>query len=81
MTGERKPQLVVRSQFNELQGKFSPDGQWIAYVSNESGRAEIYIQGFPKAARAGRGFRRQAEFGRIGARTAKSCSSPPPLQK
>jgi serine/threonine protein kinase/Tol biopolymer transport system component len=50
MTGERKPQLVVQSQFNELQGKFSPDGQWIAYVSNESGRAEIYVQGFPKAA-------------------------------
>jgi Tol biopolymer transport system component len=50
MTGERKPQLVVQSQFNELQGKFSPDGQWIAYVSNESGRGEIYLQGFPKAA-------------------------------
>jgi Tol biopolymer transport system component len=31
-------------------GKFSPHGQWIAYVSNESGRDEIYIQGFLKAA-------------------------------
>ncbi len=50
MTGERKPEPVVRSQFSEYQGRFAPDGRWIVYVSNESGRAEIYVQGFPRAA-------------------------------
>jgi serine/threonine protein kinase/Tol biopolymer transport system component len=50
MTGERKPETVVRTQFNEGQARFAPDGRWIAYFSNESGRPEIYLQGFPKAA-------------------------------
>ena len=50
LSGEKKPEPVVRSQFNEISGRFSPDGRWIAYVSDESGRQEVYIQGFPKAA-------------------------------
>jgi Tol biopolymer transport system component/predicted Ser/Thr protein kinase len=49
MTGERKPEAVIRTQFNESQAKFAPDARWIAYTSNESGRAEIYLQGFPQA--------------------------------
>jgi hypothetical protein len=32
---------------NERQGQFSPDGQWLAYQSDESGRFEIYVQRFP----------------------------------
>ena len=43
--GEPKP-LVVTS-FNERGAVLSPDGRWFAYVSNESGRAEVYIQPFP----------------------------------
>jgi serine/threonine protein kinase len=50
LTGDRKPEPVVRTQFAEALPKFSPDGRWIAYTSNESGRTEIYMQGFPKAA-------------------------------
>jgi Tol biopolymer transport system component/tRNA A-37 threonylcarbamoyl transferase component Bud32 len=38
---------VVRSGFDEGQGRFSPDGRWIAYVSNETGRQEVYVQPFP----------------------------------
>jgi hypothetical protein len=48
MVSERKPFAVVQSSFDEIEGQFSPDGQWIAYSSNESGRYEIYIRAFPK---------------------------------
>ena len=37
----------MQSQFDEHDGRFSPDGKWVAYVSNESGRDEIYVQSFP----------------------------------
>jgi serine/threonine protein kinase len=49
MDGERKPIPVVRTQFAEIWATFSPDGKYIAYQSNESGRAEIYVQEFPDA--------------------------------
>ena len=47
MTGERKPFPVVQTEFEERDGQFSPDGAWIAYQSNESGRFEVYVQPFP----------------------------------
>lgn len=37
----------VTTPFRELHGKFSPDGRWVAYISNESQRTEIYISPFP----------------------------------
>jgi Tol biopolymer transport system component len=40
---------LVKTQFGELWATFSPDGKYIAYQSNESGRAEIYVQEFPDA--------------------------------
>jgi len=43
-TKELKPSKVLRSDFNEAMGQFSPDGQWIAYVSDESGQYEVYVQ-------------------------------------
>jgi Tol biopolymer transport system component len=47
-TGERKPIPVANSGlFNETQGQFSPDGRWVAYSSDESGRQEIYVVPFP----------------------------------
>ena len=49
MDGDRKPFLVARSNFNETLGRFSPDGRWIAYLSDESGRIEVYVQSFPQA--------------------------------
>ncbi len=36
--------------FNEFGAQFSPDGQWVAYVSDESGKSEIYVARFPPAA-------------------------------
>jgi Tol biopolymer transport system component len=48
MTGERKPFPVLQTRFDEIQGQFSPDGRWLTYASNESGRYEIYVQTFPQ---------------------------------
>jgi DNA-binding winged helix-turn-helix (wHTH) protein/Tol biopolymer transport system component len=47
MTGNRKPTSFLTTGSNEMQGQISPDGQWIAYTSDESGRWEIYVQSFP----------------------------------
>jgi eukaryotic-like serine/threonine-protein kinase len=44
---ERKPLPFVATAFNERQGQFSPDIRWIAYVSDVSGRSEVYVQPFP----------------------------------
>jgi len=49
MTGERKPFAVLQGRFDEIEGQFSPDGRWLAYASNESGRDEIYVRTFPEA--------------------------------
>jgi serine/threonine protein kinase len=48
MTGDRKPFPVVQTDSDEREGQFSPDGKWIAYESDQSGRMEIYVQAFPK---------------------------------
>jgi len=45
--GERKPQLFLKTSFDELEAKFSPNGRWIAYSSNESGQFEVYVRPFP----------------------------------
>jgi hypothetical protein len=44
---DRKAQPFLRTQFNEAAPNFSPDGRWLAYVSDESGRREIYVQPYP----------------------------------
>ena len=46
-TGERKPVPCVRSEFEKRDGRFSPDGRWIAYWSDESSGPQIYVQSFP----------------------------------
>ena len=50
LTGDRKPFPILQTPFNEGHPQISPDGKWIAYASNETGRAEIYIQSFPPGA-------------------------------
>jgi WD40 repeat protein len=44
--GDRKPVPVLKTEFVEGLGVFSPDGRWIAYCSNESGRTEVYVRSF-----------------------------------
>jgi Tol biopolymer transport system component len=45
----RKPVPFLQSPFNKKVGNFSPDVKWIAYTSDESGRDEVYVRGFPGA--------------------------------
>jgi eukaryotic-like serine/threonine-protein kinase len=45
--GVQKPRVYLNAVFNEAQPEFSPDGEWIAYSSNESGRSEIFVQPYP----------------------------------
>ncbi len=47
LEGERKPQVFLRTPFFEVFPVFSPDGRWVAYTSNESGRLEIYVRPYP----------------------------------
>ena len=46
MEGDRTPWAFLQTRFRELYGVFSPDGRWVAYQSDESGRAEIYVRPF-----------------------------------
>ena len=43
----RKPRIFLQGPFSEYAAQFSPDGRWIAYSSNESGRLEVYVRPFP----------------------------------
>jgi hypothetical protein len=47
LTGDRTPRALVKSRFSEGTPRVSPDGRWLAYASDESGRAEVYVQSFP----------------------------------
>jgi eukaryotic-like serine/threonine-protein kinase len=46
-SGPSKPVPFLRTESRELFPQFSPDGKWIAYYSNETGRQEIYVAPFP----------------------------------
>jgi serine/threonine-protein kinase len=45
--GKGTPELFLSTPFAESDGAFSPDGRWLAYASDESGRSEIYVRPFP----------------------------------
>ncbi len=47
LEGERKPKPFLQTPYLEHSPAFSPDGHWLAYQSNESGRDEIYVQAYP----------------------------------
>jgi len=49
LLGDGKPYPFLQTEFIETQGFFSPDGHWLAYTSNESGRNEVYVQTFPQS--------------------------------
>jgi Tol biopolymer transport system component/tRNA A-37 threonylcarbamoyl transferase component Bud32 len=49
MFGDHKAYPLISTQFNNTYSEFSPDGHWVAYDSNESGKDEIYAVAFPNA--------------------------------
>jgi Tol biopolymer transport system component len=51
LEGDRKPRPFLRTPFSENYPQISPDGKWIAYESNESGRFEVFVQPFPSGGR------------------------------
>jgi Tol biopolymer transport system component len=53
MAGNHTPSVFLKTPFQERHGAFSPDGRWVAYMSNESGRMEIYVRPFVPPGAAG----------------------------
>ncbi len=47
LSGDRKPFPFLATKFEEFNPHFSPDGRWILYVSNETGKPEAYVAPFP----------------------------------
>jgi len=47
LSGEKKSTSWLQTNFIEAQARFSPNGRWIAYISNETGQFEVYVESFP----------------------------------
>ena len=45
-SGPRKPIPFLTTSAHETSGQFSPDGKWVAYSSDETGRREVYVREF-----------------------------------
>jgi Tol biopolymer transport system component len=57
LSGKAEPIEIARTRFAEGNGAFSPDGQWVAYTSNETGPLQVFLKAFP-----GPGPNRQLSF-------------------
>ena len=80
LTGDRQQSVFLDTKHNETSGVFSPDGRWIAYVSDESGRNQVYVRPFPR--REGlSSISREGGGPRDGARTAWSSFSSHPTAR
>ena len=66
LSGERPPSPILHSPFDEWDASLSPDGRVLAFVSNESGRAEVYLTPFP-----GTGARTRVSLGGFRATTSR----------
>jgi Tol biopolymer transport system component len=51
LAGEKTPVSLVRSPADQMHANFSPDGKFIAYTSNESGRYDVYVETLPTSDR------------------------------
>jgi dipeptidyl aminopeptidase/acylaminoacyl peptidase len=47
LSGDEEATSFLSTEFSEREGRFSPDGRWVAYTSDESGRLEVYVRPFP----------------------------------
>ena len=80
LIGEGEPSPFIDTEFNDVSAMFSPDGRWLAYLSDESGSPEIYVTAFPDR---GRKWQISIKVGsrRGGTRTdPKSCTTPPTVR-
>jgi Tol biopolymer transport system component len=51
LEGDRKPQVFLKTAAFEFPSAFSPDGKWLAYGSDESGKFQVYVTSFPRPGR------------------------------
>ena len=51
LAGDKKPIKYLATPAEELHGNFSPDGRYVAYTSNQSGRFEVYVETYPRSDR------------------------------
>ena len=51
LDGDRKPRPLLEADHRLSYPRLSSDGRWLAYVSDETGRDEVYLQGFPELGR------------------------------
>ena len=70
--GDRAPRMHVDMPFFEDEVHVAPDGRWVAFNADESGRWEVHIAAFPGP--SGR-FHAAVACSRNGAQTAESCST------
>jgi serine/threonine-protein kinase len=54
MEGDRTRKTLLQEKYDELDPQISPDGRWMAYTSNESGKDEVYVRPFPDVDSGGR---------------------------
>jgi len=47
LEGDREPGLIVGTEFWEWGPAFSPDGRWVAYISDKDGKYQVYVQPYP----------------------------------
>jgi serine/threonine-protein kinase len=59
LEGPPEPRAFRATEYNELDAHFSPDGRWLAYQSDESGRSEIWLESYPDGARGRRQISRE----------------------
>jgi hypothetical protein len=52
LAGDKTPKPYLATKQNTYNARFSPDGHWVAYLSDESGRSEVYVQSFPEPSRS-----------------------------
>ena len=67
LAGDRKPYVFLKTSFSEAAAVFSPDGKWIAYHSNESGKTEVYLAPFPGPGPQVAGLRTGRRISRVAA--------------
>ena len=75
MSGDRTPEVFLSSKHSELNGTFSPDGRWVAYQSDASGRYEVRGPTIPEQGPRATPFRAMAGCFPAGVETARSFSS------
>ena len=63
--GDKKAYPFAAEAYNQRSSRISPDGKWLAYASDESGRFQVYVQSFPGRRRQSAGFHQGRREARV----------------